>query len=468
MSTHTPITVARTSEPVLIAARGLTLGYGTNVLLQDVDLDIPHRGVLGIMGPAGAGKTTLLRSLAGFSNPSPAFWAHANIVRGSDVQERGCGFLAQKDRLYVGSVLENVLPQSHALAPAQARTAARAILEPVGLWAQFADVLHDSVSSLPLAAHKKLLIARMQSAACLLVDEPLSDVAIADEDALIDFLRELGQRCAVVVILHSKQQARHLCDTVCLVSGGRVVEVGSAAEFFSTPATACGREFLERGSSWLIESAPARMAPRIPSSHLPWSSAPILAEFRWVLEHRLGGAQRPGLLGTDGEDLRALRLLGVRHLVSLTEEPYNTGRLAMFDIEARHFPVIDMGVPVCEATARLCVDVARWIERDEPVVFHCRAGLGRTGTLLACVLVARGLDAGNAIQSVRRVNPRYIQTEAQLRFVAEFQRFLEHTLPLRAPDADAASETLQDTRRPSPSGEESKSHQPGDLTIWPA
>jgi atypical dual specificity phosphatase len=59
-------------------------------------------------------------------------------------------------------------------------------------------------------------------------------------------------------------------------------------------------------------------------------------------------------------------------------------------------------------------------------VLHCRAGLGRTGTLLACALVRGGLDAGRAIRAVRQANPRYIQTEGQLQFVSEFQAYMEH------------------------------------------
>jgi atypical dual specificity phosphatase len=56
----------------------------------------------------------------------------------------------------------------------------------------------------------------------------------------------------------------------------------------------------------------------------------------------------------------------------------------------------------------------------ERVVVHCHAGLGRTGTVLAALLVWEGAEARTAIAHVRSVNPRFIQSEAQLAFIRRF------------------------------------------------
>ena len=52
-------------EKPLIAIKGLTVGYGTHIILHDVDLDIAQRDFIGIIGPNGGGKTTLLKALLG-------------------------------------------------------------------------------------------------------------------------------------------------------------------------------------------------------------------------------------------------------------------------------------------------------------------------------------------------------------------------------------------------------------------
>ena len=53
---------------------------------------------------------------------------------------------------------------------------------------------------------------------------------------------------------------------------------------------------------------------------------------------------------------------------------------------------------------------------------HCGAGLGRTGTLLACYFVSKGMTAKNAVARVRRLRPGSIETAEQERAVEEFER----------------------------------------------
>lgn len=131
---------------------------------------------------------------------------------------------------------------------------------------------------------------------------------------------------------------------------------------------------------------------------------------------------RPGLLGDREADVAAIADVGVTRLVSLTEEMFPDCILRIFGIQGRHFPIPDMGVPAIGPTARLCRDLARAIDAGERVAVHCAAGLGRTGTVLASLLVWVGRSPDGAIAEVRRIQPRYIQNGAQLDFV---QRFAE-------------------------------------------
>lgn len=69
-----------------IAARGLTLSYGSTQILRGIDLALPAGQTLALLGPSGCGKTTLLRLIAGLLAPTSGEIAiHRQLVAGPDV-----------------------------------------------------------------------------------------------------------------------------------------------------------------------------------------------------------------------------------------------------------------------------------------------------------------------------------------------------------------------------------------------
>jgi atypical dual specificity phosphatase len=102
----------------------------------------------------------------------------------------------------------------------------------------------------------------------------------------------------------------------------------------------------------------------------------------------------------------------------------------MHGLYSIHFPITDMDVPTEDAAARLCSQLADLIAAGKSVGFHCKAGLGRTGTMLACQLIWEGTPADIALTQVRAVEPAWVQSDKQVAFLGRFDKWLQQTWPM--------------------------------------
>lgn len=243
------------------------------------------------------------------------------------------------------------------------------------------------------------------SARVWLLDEPTAEAPETYVEGFKTFLREARSSRDIVLVSHDQSLVRECADVVCILGDGQL-EMHDASRLFADPVSPLASAYVRTGTSWL---GALPEPPGLPT------------HFHWVLEDRLGGMGRPGLNRDIEDDLAALGRADVKVLISLTEAPLPANMLRAFGIEARHFPIRDMGFPPSTPAARLCKFVETRLKAGDRVVFHCHAGLGRTGTMLAATLVWMGADAGDAIARVRTVNPGFIQTVEQERFLQRFQ-----------------------------------------------
>jgi molybdate transport system ATP-binding protein len=223
----------------------LQFALSRGTLSLDVDLQVAAGETLALVGPNGAGKSSCLLAIAGLLH------IDGGLIRLGDElldggpqgpfvppERRGIGFLFQDHLLFPHlSVLDNVAYGLRARGRSQreARAQARAWLTRVGL-ADRAEVRPRELSG-GQAQRVALARALAPEPRLLLLDEPLAAVDVSARQSLRRELREhlrtfAGPR---LLVTHDATDAFVLADRIAVLEGGRIVQIGSAAEIGSRP-----------------------------------------------------------------------------------------------------------------------------------------------------------------------------------------------------------------------------------------
>lgn len=137
------------------------------------------------------------------------------------------------------------------------------------------------------------------------------------------------------------------------------------------------------------------------------------------LERRLSSG---GALTAYEDELPDLYSAGIRAVVSLLNIPSDAPVFESAGFSFLCLPVPDGSAPTLEQADRFVRFVEEQRAAQRPVAVHCEAGLGRTGTMLAVYLIARGDSAEAAIRRIREVERVAIETPRQIQFLEQFAR----------------------------------------------
>ena len=142
--------------------------------------------------------------------------------------------------------------------------------------------------------------------------------------------------------------------------------------------------------------------------------------FSWIIENKLAGSAIP----TSIDEVQWAIEQGVKSIVTIREDPLDDDWVK--DVNYLHVSSNDMGVPEFADLAFAVDFIHRRITNSEPVMVHCLAGMGRTGTLLACYLIKyQKMSANEATEKVRRERPGSIQSYPQEEIIFRFEKFLK-------------------------------------------
>jgi ABC-type multidrug transport system fused ATPase/permease subunit len=223
-----------------IRFRGVRFAYpGGDPVLDGLDLDIPAGTSLAIVGQNGAGKTTLAKLLCRLYDPQ----AGAVEVDGTDLRQLDLDSWRARVAAVFQDFIRFELPLRDNVAPAGADDdnvlAALAAAGAGGL-ARLDTVLHRgyrggidlSGGQWQRVALARALCAVRLGAGVVLLDEPTAQLDVRGEAEIFDRILAATRHCTTILISHRFSTVRH-ADRICVLEGGRVVELGSHEELLA-------------------------------------------------------------------------------------------------------------------------------------------------------------------------------------------------------------------------------------------
>lgn len=208
----------------LVSLRGVRLGYDSEPVLQEVNLDIRPGDLLAIAGPNGSGKTTLFRAILGF----------LPLLGGS--LKRNCalnefGYVPQSTVLDANFpvTVEEVIEMGaygrlkpYQQTPGKEKERQKKVLQQVGL----SDLAARSFFSLSGGQKQRILIARalMVVPKILILDEPLAGVDTESRTAITELLLKINreEKKAIFFSSHDLRMVRSVTRKILRVDGGRM------------------------------------------------------------------------------------------------------------------------------------------------------------------------------------------------------------------------------------------------------
>ena len=171
---------------------------------------------------------------------------------------------------------------------------------------------------------------------------------------------------------------------------------------------------------------------------MPSHTPKLPASADWIIEGKLAAMARPSR-----EELAQLKEAGFGLVVNLTERPGPTLSAAAAGLKGAHIPIADFEAPTLEQMDDFVATLNRYLALEKPVMVHCVAGHGRTGTMLAAYLVSTGMAPWPAMDEVRRRRPGAIETSGQEAAVVQYARHVR-----RHPMTRVNHVTGQGTQKP--------------------
>ena len=210
--------------------RAVTKRYGDFTAVDGISIEVPPGTVFGLLGPNGAGKTTTIRMIMDILAPDTGEVLLFGRSRRPDDADR-IGYLPEERGLYRKMTVSEqliFLAELHGLKRAEA---ARRTADWLGR-VELADRAKAKLETLSKGMQQKvqLIGTILHDPEILILDEPFSGLDPINQGLFKELIADFKRRGKTILFsTHIMEQAEKLCDSICLVSKGRIVLAGDLA-----------------------------------------------------------------------------------------------------------------------------------------------------------------------------------------------------------------------------------------------
>lgn len=234
----------------IMTAKNLSLWYGENQALKNINITIPEKSITALIGPSGCGKSTFLKTLNRMNDLIPivkitgeVFYNGRNIFdKNVDVNElrRDIGMVFQKPNPFPMSIYDNIAygPRTHGItSKVKLDEIVEQALRDAAIWDEVKDRLKKNALGLSGGQQQRLCIARALAVEpkVLLMDEPTSALDPISTSRIEELALQLKEKYTIITVTHNMQQAVRISDSTAFFLLGELVEFGETEKLFSQP-----------------------------------------------------------------------------------------------------------------------------------------------------------------------------------------------------------------------------------------
>ncbi|MDT0458208.1 ABC transporter ATP-binding protein [Streptomyces sp. DSM 41527] len=237
-----------------VRLHGISKTYGSFTAVHPLDLTVPAGSFFALLGASGCGKTTTLRMIAGLEEPTTG----TVEISGEDVTalppyKRQVNTVFQNYALFPHlDIYENV---AFGLRRRGIKSVKKQVEEMLDL-VQLGPMARRKPQQLSGGQQQRVAVARalINHPQVLLLDEPLGALDLKLRRQMQLELKRIQTEVGItfVHVTHDQEEAMTMADTVAVMNGGRVEQLGAPADLYENPATTFVANFL--GTSNLIEA----------------------------------------------------------------------------------------------------------------------------------------------------------------------------------------------------------------------